>query len=224
MTGVAGIGWWTDEAWGSVITGARGTGGGQERFSTQFRNFGRLDRDSKAAAYAVALALEDAGMSYPLTPESTAGIAGGSTLGCLSADLAYFRDYVECGRTLGRGNYFIYTLPTSPIAECAIHFGLEGPVLYAAGGSISCVSPMGIALRAMDDGQADLMLSGCIFQDGALFLVLSPEGKAGGRGGSIRPDEIMDVLARNEQSASSVADVAGLLDNLMKERGKRAAV
>ena len=34
------------------------------------------------------------------------------------------------GSTLGRGNLFIYTLPSSPLAEAAIHFGLTGKLLY----------------------------------------------------------------------------------------------
>jgi len=41
-----------------------------------------------------------------------------------------FLDYVQAGRKLGRGSLFIYTLPSSPLAEAAIHFGLQGPVLY----------------------------------------------------------------------------------------------
>ena len=52
--------------------------------------------------------------------------------GSLQSDLEYFRDYLEGGRTLSRGNLFIYTLPSSPLGEAAIHFGLLGPLLYAA--------------------------------------------------------------------------------------------
>ncbi len=31
---------------------------------------------------------------------------------------------------MGRGNLFIYTLPTSAIAEVSIHFGVTGPSLF----------------------------------------------------------------------------------------------
>lgn len=42
----------------------------------------------------------------------------------------YFNDYVDSGSVLGRGNYFIYTLPTSPLAELSIYLGLKGPLMY----------------------------------------------------------------------------------------------
>jgi len=219
MTGVKGIGWWTEGAWGRVITGARGNGGGQKRFSSQFRNFGRLDRESKAAAYAVALSLEDACISYPLAPQTAAGIAGGNSLGCLRADLTYFRDYVECGRTLGRGNYFIYTLPTSPLAECAIHFGLEGPLLYAAGGSSPFSRSVEIAEKVIGDGQAEIMLAGGASDEGAVFFTLQGTGNEKAR---ITTGHVMEVLGNS--GAATLAGAVELLDNLMKERGIRAAV
>lgn len=219
MTGIAGIGWWMEGSWGRMLSGQRGAGEGQQMFRAQFRNFGRLDMESKAAAYAVALALEDAGMGYPLAPETAAGIAGGSSLGCLSADLTYFRDYVECGRTLGRGNYFIYTLPTSPLAECAIHFGLEGPLLYAVGTSSPFLRSVEIAEKTIQDGQAEVMLAGGASADGAVFLALYKNGKEKGR---ITIDHVMEVLGNS--GAATLAGAVELLDNLMKERGIRAAV
>ena len=55
---------------------------------------------------------------------------GASPAGALASNFAYFRDYVAYGRKLGRGNLFIYTLASSPLAEAAIHFGLQGPTFY----------------------------------------------------------------------------------------------
>ncbi len=93
-------------------------------------NFGRFNRQAKLINLAVALALYDANISYAKAKKKAIAILGSTPNGCLEANLAYFRDYWEAGRTLGRGNLFIYTLPSSPLAEAAIHFGFTGKLLY----------------------------------------------------------------------------------------------
>ena len=93
-------------------------------------NFGRFDAASRLVALSVALALHDANIRYAKDKKQDIGILGTSPDGALDPNLAYFRDYAEAGRTLGRGTLFIYTLPSSPLAESAIHFGLQGPILY----------------------------------------------------------------------------------------------
>jgi hypothetical protein len=93
-------------------------------------NFGRFNHDSKLVILAIALALYDAGIAYAKDKKQNISILGTNTSGALDANLAYFNDYVANGSTLGRGNLFIYTLPSSPLAEAAIHFGLTGKLLY----------------------------------------------------------------------------------------------
>ena len=93
-------------------------------------NFARFDQASKLVTLSVALALYDAGITYTKEKKQNIGILGMSPDGAFASNLAYFKDYVEAGRKLGRGNLFIYTLPSSPLAEAAIHFGLQGPLLY----------------------------------------------------------------------------------------------
>ncbi len=93
-------------------------------------NFGRFNHDSKLVILAMALALYDASITYAKDKKQDISILGTNTCGALDANLSYFNDYVANGRTLGRGNLFIYTLPSSPLAEAAIHFGLTGELLY----------------------------------------------------------------------------------------------
>ena len=50
--------------------------------------------------------------------------------GSAAANYDCFKDYVDGGRKLARSRLFIYTLPTSSVAEAAVHFGLQGPLLY----------------------------------------------------------------------------------------------
>ncbi|MDD2703422.1 MAG: hypothetical protein PHC33_05400 [Candidatus Omnitrophica bacterium] len=93
-------------------------------------NFGRFNRESRLIVLSSALALYDAGIVYGRDRKQDIGIVGTSTDGSLSSNLDYFRDYASCGRTLGRGNLFIYTLASSPLAESSIHFGLQGPLVF----------------------------------------------------------------------------------------------
>ncbi|TRZ93705.1 hypothetical protein D4R78_07925 [bacterium] len=93
-------------------------------------NFARFDQASKLVTLSVALALYDASIHYTKDKKQDIGILGMSPDGALASNLAYFRDYAACGRKLGRGNLFIYTLPSSPLAEAAITFGLQGPLAY----------------------------------------------------------------------------------------------
>ncbi|MBF0384408.1 MAG: hypothetical protein HQL27_00915 [Candidatus Omnitrophica bacterium] len=93
-------------------------------------NFARFDAASRLVAISVALALNDASIPYSKGKKQDIGILGTNTDGALDSNLSYFRDYVAAGRKLGRGNFFIYTLASSPLAESAIHFGLQGPAFY----------------------------------------------------------------------------------------------
>jgi len=94
------------------------------------KNFGRFDAASKMTCCSIALALNDAGITYPEQMKHDTGILGTNNDGCLESNLSYFKDYVSCGRTIARGNLFIYTLPSTPLAEAAIYFGCQGPLLY----------------------------------------------------------------------------------------------
>jgi hypothetical protein len=55
---------------------------------------------------------------------------GTNSDGCLQSNLDFFNDFVKNGRTFGRANLFVYTLPSIPVAEAAIYFKCEGPLLY----------------------------------------------------------------------------------------------
>ena len=94
------------------------------------KNFGRFDVASKMTCCSIALALNDAGTTYSNNIKQDTGILGTNDNGCLESNLSYFKDYVSGGRIMARGNLFIYTLPSTPMAEAAIYFGFQGPLLY----------------------------------------------------------------------------------------------
>lgn len=214
---VSGIGWVTSGGYGCVATGrehrfedgedvaglARGG-----LFLHPFRNFGRLDQGARMTCCAVALALRDAGITYSPQEKQRIGIVGSDGEGSLASDMAYFSDFVNNGRTLGRGNLFIYTLPSSPMGEAAIHFGLTGPLLYAAGGTSPLVSGMDMAAEMLEGGEAQRMLVGWIAGEGALYLVIDQEKDSD----SFRTfDEIRDI-------AGLADSITGLIQKLSIQR------
>lgn len=58
------------------------------------------------------------------------GVLGTNEEGCLQSNINYFKDYVDSGRKIARGNLFIHTLSSTPLSETAIAFGCQGPVVY----------------------------------------------------------------------------------------------
>ena len=143
MVSVEGIGWVNKQSYGCVrlnwdVTidseaGFLSLGKDDSIFERPVRNFGRFDNVSKLTCCACALALKDASIDSSLGCRKDIGLLGTSESACQIPNEEYFKDYIDCGRTLARGNLFIYTLPSSSIAEAAIHLGLGGPTLYISG-------------------------------------------------------------------------------------------
>ena len=168
MTVVTGIGWVSDSGYGmvkgqirkAIVPAGSSLPPKTEVFDTPFRNFGRLDHASQVVCCSVGLALRDSGIRQPFDPDALVGIVGGGRCGCTDSDLLYYRDYVESGRTLGRGNYFVYTLPTSPLAEASIHFGLKAATLYVQAPGEGMGQVLDIAARLVKDDEATAMVAG----------------------------------------------------------------
>ena len=141
-------------------------------FPCAFKNFGRLDEVSKLVCYAVALALKDAGNAYDCIHKQDMGIIGTNSNGSLQADIDYFRDYIDSGRKLSRGNLFLYTLSSSPLGEAAIHFGLQGPVFYMSSGHASLTAVLRTASEMLMLGETQSVLAGMNTEDEAAYIVL----------------------------------------------------
>jgi len=148
-----------------------------EIFARPVKNFGRFDMTAKLTCCAVALALQDAGIAYSEGQRLPIGVIMTGSHGCLQANECYFRDYVDSGRTLARGNLFIYTLPTSAAAETAIHFGLAGPTLYVGSHSDGICSAVDAAARVLEGGDASVMLVVAATPEAAVAIVVDTEGE-----------------------------------------------
>ena len=140
MIVIKGIGWITPTEYGSIIKKLQRNYNELKSLHSHLqhesvlkyaiKNFGRFDAASKMTCCSIALALNDAGITYSNHMKHDIGILGTNNDGCFESNLSYFKDYVSCGRTIARGNLFIYTLPSTPMAEAAIYFGFQGPLLY----------------------------------------------------------------------------------------------
>jgi hypothetical protein len=182
MNVVAGIGWISQTEYGCVRRGLRKDYSeigslrteleGESLFSYPVKGFAKFDRVSQMTCCVAALAFHDAGMSYGKNRKQDIGILGTNSDGCLQSNLDYFNDFVENGRTLGRANYFVYTLPSIPVSEAAIHFQCQGPLLYMA----FPVRPVASLLRQADRmilrGESAAMLAVSASEEDARCFVM----------------------------------------------------
>lgn len=122
------------------------------------RGVGRFDATTRVTYIASALALHDSGINTSKENKTDIGIINTNVDSCFDANIKYFRDYVECGSIMARGNLFIYTLPTSPLAETAIQFGLQGPMYYLAGPDTSLATLLYTADGTIQRGETSGML------------------------------------------------------------------
>jgi 3-oxoacyl-(acyl-carrier-protein) synthase len=180
-----GIGWITGTAFGCVREGERREYSGRlnsrlldsvdSLFQRKVESFGRFDPVAKMACCACALALRDAGIELPPGSRSEIGIIGTGFTGSLEANRTYFKDYVDAGRVLARGNLFVFTLPSAPLGEAAVHFGLQGPLFAIVAPTTPLTDAIEIASGLVSDGAAPAIL---VVQAGAghaLAVLVAPD-------------------------------------------------
>jgi hypothetical protein len=157
------------------------------------KNFGRYDPVSKMTCCVSGLALYDAGMPYSEVQKQDIGIIGTNTDGCLQSNVAFFKDYIEHGRTLGRANLFVNTLPSIPMAEAAIHFKCRGPLVYMAFSQKQIPSLLRQSEKMILRGEAAAMLAVKASEQDALCFMVARE---------------QDVSAQPALGAGEVTEVA----------------
>jgi hypothetical protein len=156
--------------------------------------YGRMTTESRSCLCAASLALR--ATSSPESGDQEVGLISANFDGCLEANQKYFGDYVACGRTLGRGNLFIYTLPTSAPGEVAIALELTGPCLFVEDDAAPLSSLVTHAQQFVADGEADRMLA--LWSDPRAALCMVVDGLAG-------DGPIFAGLSRSEASPLQLA-------------------
>jgi len=196
---ILGLGWVTPAGWGRGGSDAPfGLDGGalpqltrKDLFADPYPRFGRLDPFSRLGLSAIALALDDAGMTS-WQEKRAIGLVADSRYGCLATDFDYFRALLPEEGGLASPNLFAYTLPNTVLGEAAIRFGLTGPGFVLSRGAGSPFAALEVALELLCDGDAPAVVAGfCELPPlpadggsepvgaGAAFLALAPvEGDA----------------------------------------------
>jgi 3-oxoacyl-[acyl-carrier-protein] synthase II len=188
MIAVQGIGWLDATAYGRIRqrvstpyaerTELRALGKSEGLFKYPVKNFGRFEPQTQRVCCLTALALQDAGIDYAEGLRLDIGLLGTNGAGCLESNLNFFKDYVDGGRTLSRANLFIYTLPSSPLAEAAVHFGLQGPQLYMRSAKESMTALVQRAAGMIRRGEAEKMLVYRLGSAAGLCMVLGETDQA----------------------------------------------
>jgi len=138
--------------------------------------FTRMTGESRCCLCAASLALKGADWWDRTPPEI--GLLAARSEGLLRANEEYFQDYVAMGRTLGRGNLFIYTLATSALGEVAIALSLTGPSMFIQADARPLAALVRHGEQLIADGEAEGMLA--LWSDWSSAVCLAIAAGAGG--------------------------------------------
>jgi 3-oxoacyl-(acyl-carrier-protein) synthase len=139
--------------------------------------YARMTVETRCGLCAASIALKSIGLE---SGGKEIGLLSAGSNGCLRANEEYFRDYVANGRTLGRGNLFIYTLQTSALGEVAIALSLAGPSMFVQHAVQPVAGMIQTAGQMVSDGEAEIMLGLWSDTDAAVCFVVDGASQSGG--------------------------------------------
>ena len=161
--------------WRGLVEGRRGIAplslfeAGEGRWAAELKDFSPeellgakglrlLDRLTRIALTAAALALQDAGLAGS-APERT-GVVLSSTCGSPASRSAFYLDALEAGFRGLNPALFANTVVNSPASQVAIRFGLRGPNATVAAGFGGGVDALEYAADLLRAGRAEVILAG----------------------------------------------------------------
>lgn len=130
------------------------------------REVRRMDRFTQLAVACADEALADSGLDLGAADPERAGVSLGSAVG---ATITLEEEYVvasDRGRDWEVDHRhlkpFLYQalVPSSAAAELAVRFGVHGPAAVVSTGCTSGIDAIGRAYRLVQDGEADMMITG----------------------------------------------------------------
>lgn len=171
-------------------------------FSKLPQNFRRFAPEAKLVCGACALALGDAGLhGLDDRDNPDIGLLYSNNAGCDRANREYFADFVGCGRKLGRGAFFVFTLPSSPLAGASIHYRLRGPVAYFGFPQRPLPRLIELAADMLAGAEASRMLVTAGDERRAVCCLLDPGGEGGGE------EDVMDLILRFADNAPELGAI-----------------
>jgi hypothetical protein len=216
---ITGIGWIAEREYGSVANKLRRSYSDMASLRSDLedqsvllyplKGFGKYDLVSKMTCCVAALALCDAGMSYSETNKQDIGIFGTNTNGCLQSNLEFFKDFVDNGRTLGRGSLFVNTLPCIPVAQAALYLKCRGPQLYLAFSHRQLSSLLRESDSVILRGESPAMLAVRASEEDAISFVLRREQDVSAQK-TFEIHAVSDVLDRFPQLDQTIAALSAI--------------
>ena len=201
------------------VSGVELLSGRKELVAGPIKNFGRFPRCVKDICAACALALRAAGIVPGSGRANRTGILAAGFDEVMAVNKEYFTDYVAGGRVMGRGNLFIYTTPSSLLAEASILLGLAGPMASVEADAAPCAELLRSAAETIRGGQAEAVA--CLWQDSetTLCLLAGPRPEAQG---IIELDDAIRSAATWRVPADGVCYVKSAYKNANNSREHRA--
>jgi 3-oxoacyl-(acyl-carrier-protein) synthase len=120
----------------------------------------KLDRCSLFATIVVGMALRDAGIQMDLFNQERTGIALGCGFGGIANSEEFLRGYFQKGADGLIPMLFPNTVPNAPASNASIEYGFKGPNVTQVQRFCSAESAFLMACRFLEEGQADIMLTG----------------------------------------------------------------
>ena len=182
-----------------------------------------LDRASALALAGGALALRDAGVSWPVENADSFGLTLGTHLGCLETMKGFWEDAVAKGVRLAKPLLFSHSYVNSPISLCAIEFGLKGYHATFCAGRNSGLEAVRAGFDAIRLGHAQAVLCGGVealtparevcepgdLGEASIFFVLEKQERAGARARLELTDELLNEAAQDKSIIERFGDCGG---------------
>ncbi|MBI3272730.1 MAG: beta-ketoacyl-ACP synthase II [Planctomycetes bacterium] len=195
---ITGMGWVTplgtglDAVWEAMLSGRSGAGpityfdpqAFDVRFAAQVKDFDpkrymeerearRLDPFAQYAMAGAVMAVADAGIDFDKTDRTRCGVILASGIGGLIELEEQTRKLVAKGPSRVSPFFIPKLMMNAAAGNVSIRFGLGGPNFAVASACASANHSMGLALRALQHGDADLILTG------GSEATVTPTGMAG---------------------------------------------
>jgi 3-oxoacyl-(acyl-carrier-protein) synthase len=145
----------------STLMAAPGAALTPARWAGKEARLSRMDRLCALALVACNGALVDGGLA-PTEPDwngERTAIVFGTAYGCHATNEEYYRGVVREGALGASPRLFAYTLPSSPVGEISIHYGVRGPATALCNGLTSGLDAIAEAVALIEHGRADRALA-----------------------------------------------------------------
>jgi 3-oxoacyl-[acyl-carrier-protein] synthase II len=159
--------------------------------------------------------------------ERTAMVLG-TAYGCHATNEDYYRGVLAGGPGGASPRLFAYTLPSSPVGEVSIHYGIKGPAAAVTNGLTAGLDAIAAGLRELRQGRADRVLVAAAevatpllerllgtatpLQDGSAALLFERTAQAAQRG----------ATPRGRVLATATSYAAGARASAVAEAARRA--